>query len=154
MSAPMTRTRALTVALVALVAMLVAGGCGSKDKTTQGTASRGLDTINAGTLTIGSEIPYAPFEFGRPPFQGFDVDIVDEIAQRIGLEAKFRKAHLNTILRDLARGRFDMVASAIAINPAREKLADFSIPYFPADQSLMVKKGSSSQTVTELKGKP
>src|SRR5919206_317583 len=46
-----------------------------------------------------------------------------------------------------------MVASATTITPERAKEVDFSDPYFPADQSLMVKKGSDIKTVADLKGK-
>jgi ABC-type amino acid transport substrate-binding protein len=46
-----------------------------------------------------------------------------------------------------------MVASAATITAERKKEVDFSDPYFPADQSLMVKKGSDIKTAGDLKGK-
>jgi ABC-type amino acid transport substrate-binding protein len=63
------------------------------------------------------------------------------------------KTPFDTIFRNLAQGKFDMVASASTITAERKKEVDFSDPYFPADQSLMVKKGSDIQTVDDLKGK-
>ena len=103
---------------------------------------------------VGSDIPYPPFEFGRAPdYEGFDVDIVNEIAKRLDLEAEFVKTPFDPIFRNLAQGRFDMVASAATITPEREKTVDFSDPYFPADQSLMVKRGSDIKTVDDLAGK-
>lgn len=139
-------------ALVLVAAMLVAVGCGDDDG--GGSSGGGLDTITEGQLRVGSDIPYPPFEFGRAPdYQGFDVDIVNEIAKRLDLEARFVKTPFDPIFRNLAQSRFDMVASAATITPERERTVDFSEPYFPADQSLMVKRGSDIRTVDDLAGK-
>lgn len=138
-------------ALVLVAAMLVAAGCGDDDG---GGGGSGLNTINEGELRVGSDIPYPPFEFGRAPdYEGFDVDIVNEIAKRIDLEPKFVKTPFDPIFRNLAQGRFDMVASATTITPERERTVAFSDPYFPADQSLLVKRGSDIKTVDDLAGK-
>lgn len=139
-------------ALILVVAGLAAAGCGDDDG--GGSGGAGLGTITEGELRVGSDIPYAPFEFGRAPdYEGFDVDIVNEIAKRLDLEARFVKTPFDPIFRNLAQGRFDMVASAASITPERERTIAFSEPYFPADQSLMVKRGSDIKTVDDLAGK-
>jgi len=142
------------VAILALTAaILVAAGCGDDDGGGGG-GGAGLNTITEGELRVGSDIPYAPFEFGRAPdYEGFDVDIVNEIAKRLDLEARFVKTPFDPIFRNLAQGRFDMVASAATITPERQRTVSFSDPYFPADQSLMVKRGSDVRTVEDLAGK-
>ena len=138
-------------ALALVAAMLVAAGCGDDDG---GGGGGDLDTIAQGELRVGSDIPYAPFEFGRAPdYQGFDIDIVNEIAKRLDVEAKFVKTPFDPIFRNLAQGRFDMVASSTTITPERERTVDFSDPYFPANQSLMVKRDSDIKTVDDLAGK-
>src|SRR5687767_12120928 len=145
----MQRLRAWPVLgiLVLLAAVLVATGCGDDDSGSS-TSSGDLGLIQEGELRVGSDIPYAPFEFGRDPdYQGFDVDIVNEVAKRLDVEAQFVKTPFDPIFRNLAQGRFDLVASAATITPEREKTVNFSVPYFPADQSLMVKQGSDIKTV-------
>jgi ABC-type amino acid transport substrate-binding protein len=146
------RSRPLVAILVLLAAVLVATGCGDDDG---GSSSSGsLNTITEGKLRVGSDIPYAPFEFGRDPdYQGFDVDVVNEVAKRLKLDAEFVKTPFDPIFRNLAQGRFDMVASAATITPERKQTVDFSVPYFPADQSLMVKRGSDIKTTDDLAGK-
>jgi ABC-type amino acid transport substrate-binding protein len=141
------------IALIVLLATaLIAVGCGGDDNNKN--QGGNFTTITEGKLKVGSDIPYPPFEFGRSPdYQGFDVDVVKAIAKKLDLEAEFVKTPFDTIFRNLAQGRFDMVASASTITPEREKEVDFSDPYFPADQSLMVKKGSDIKTVDDLKGK-
>ena len=134
-------------ALMLVAATLLATGCGDDDGGGSG-GGGGLETITEGQLRVGSDIPYAPFEFGREPdYEGFDVDIVNEIAKRLDLEARFVKTPFDPIFRNLAQGRFDMVASAATITPERQRTVAFSDPYFPADQSLMVKRGSDIRTV-------
>jgi ABC-type amino acid transport substrate-binding protein len=137
--------------LVLLTAGLIASGCGGDDEGDQGS---GLQTITKGKLMVGSDIPYQPFEFGTAPnYQGFDVDVVSEVAKKLDLEAEFVKTPFDTIFRNLAQGKFDMVASATTISADREKEVDFSEPYYAADQSLMVKRGSDIKTVDDLQGK-
>jgi ABC-type amino acid transport substrate-binding protein len=147
------RGRSLLIGLLLLLAaVLVGAGCGG-DNNDNKTSTSKLDTISAGKLKVGSDIPYKPFEFGRAPnYQGFDVDVVTQVANKLGLTAQFVKTPFDTVFRNLAQGKFDMVASAATITPDREKEVDFSDPYFPADQSLMVKKGSPIKTVDDLKG--
>jgi polar amino acid transport system substrate-binding protein len=154
------RKSRLTAALVALTLLLatavLAVGCGGDNGGGGGNASSGqkFDTIKKGTLSVGSDIPYAPFEFGRPPnYKGFDVEFVNEVGKRLKLKVQFVKTPFDTIIRNLAQGKFDMVASSTTITEARKRAVDFSVPYFAADQSLMVKKGSGVATVGDLKGK-
>lgn len=102
------------------------------------------DLITPGVLTVGSDTTYPPQEFidtttGKPI--GFDVDLITAMAQKLGLKAKVVTANFDTILDDLAARRFDVVISAITINPDRLKKADF-VPYFLAGESLIVPKGN------------
>lgn len=144
------RHRAVMLAIIALATTaLVATGCGGGDNNDNGGGAAKVPK----TLTVGSDIPYTPFEFGKPPYQGLDVDVVNKVASQLGSTAKFKKTPFDTIFRDLAQGKFDMVASATTITPERKKEVDFSDSYFPADQSLMVKQGSNIKTVDDVAGK-
>src|SRR4029453_2821986 len=98
------------IALLALLAtVLVAVGCGGDDNKD---SSGKFTTITKGKLKVGSDIPYPPFEQGRSPnYEGFDVDVVNKIAGKLGLETEFIKTPFDTIFRNLAQGKFDMVAS-------------------------------------------
>jgi ABC-type amino acid transport substrate-binding protein len=129
-------------------------GCGDDDDEGGATDTAAqFDTISEGKLTVGSDIPYAPFEFGRAPnYKGFDVDLVREIGKRLELDVEFVKTPFDTIFRNLVQGKFDLVASSTTITEERKRTVDFSDPYFAADQSLMVKEGSGIATVEDLSG--
>jgi ABC-type amino acid transport substrate-binding protein len=153
------RTSHLLAALLALVAVVVlAAGCGGDDDdggagtgTTGGTSE--LQTRDPGKLILGSDIPFPPFEFGRKPdYKGFDIDLVREIATRLELDLEIQDTPFDTIFRDLAQGKFDMVASATTITEEREGAVDFANPYFAAEQSLLVREGSDIRTVEDLAG--
>jgi polar amino acid transport system substrate-binding protein len=149
-----TRTR-LAIALVAALATAgIAAGCGGGGSSTtsaSGSGSNELGVLTPGTLTIGSDIPYPPFEQGKPPdYTGFDVDLMDAIAKKLNLQPKWVDTAFGTIFADEQAGKFDIVASSTTITPARSKKVTFSKPYFDADQSLMVQKGSDLQSTSDI----
>jgi len=136
-----------------LAAGSVAAGCGGDDDD-EGARGTELETIREGSLTVGSDIPFPPFEQGRAPnYDGFDIELVREIAKRLELRPVIRDTPFDTIFRDLAQGKFDMVASATTITDERERTVDFSNPYYDAKQSLLVRQGSDVRSVEELGGK-
>jgi polar amino acid transport system substrate-binding protein len=142
-----TRIWIVAVAVAAATA-LVGAGCGGSSSTSGGGQ---YDLITSGTLTIGSDIPYPPFEQGKPPdYTGFDVELVDAIAKNLNLDTDWNDTGFGTIFADLQAGKFDFVASATTITPSRSKRVTFSDPYFDSDQSLLVQKGSSIQSTDDI----
>ena len=153
----------LVVLMTALAVMsaLVLAACGSDDDssssdsgdTSSASSSFSSELITEGTLTVGTDTPYPPFEFGKAPdYDGFDVDMVNAIAEKLELETEFQDTAFDTIFTDVAQGKFDMVASASTITPEREKVVAFSDPYYSAQQALLVPEGSDIATVEDLAG--
>ncbi|MDQ3878632.1 MAG: basic amino acid ABC transporter substrate-binding protein [Actinomycetota bacterium] len=141
-----TRSRAL-VAMLALVA-LVAAACGSNDNGTKSGSGLGSNkpapqftTLTTGELHVGSCLDYKPFEYfqgGSSEPTGFDVEMTDAIAQKLDLKVVWVKANFNTIFTAVAANKFDMVAAASTITPDRQKVVNFSDPYYNARQALTV----------------
>jgi ABC-type amino acid transport substrate-binding protein len=142
----MTRSnRWLKVVALLCGALLVLAACGEEAPETQpaggGDETEGpqFETIEEGTLLVASCLDFAPFESvenGEPV--GFDIEMSQEIGERLGLEVRFKKADFDTIFTALAGGRFDMVAAASTITEERLQTVDFSDPYFNSRQSLTV----------------
>jgi polar amino acid transport system substrate-binding protein len=154
--------------LIALLSVftLVFAACGSEEPSnepTGGDATGGADseidcsecTLTAeGHLTVGSDIPYPPFEFEEGgELTGYDVELVREIAARLGLENTdddWISTDFGTIFTQLASNRkFDIVVAAVTGyaapgTPAEEtvnertNVIDFTVPYYPSLQSLTV----------------
>lgn len=105
--------------------------------------------IFAGKLVICSDIPYPPQEFfdsnGNPI--GSDIEIGQEIAKRLGLEAQIENSVFDTIIAALSGGKCDIIISAQNITADRVKQVDM-IPYFQAGQSFVVAKGNPKNIKT------
>ena len=153
----------LLISLLALLASgLVAAGCGGDDDTTGGggtdtSASTGGDftTITDGTLLIGTDAPYPPFEIGTPndsDFSGYDVDLGKDLAERLGLTPQFQDTSFDTIFRNTAAGQFDIAIAASTITPGRQKTVNFSDPYYEAQQGLVVPEDSDIDGPEDLGG--
>ena len=154
----------------AVAASLMLAACGSSsDNATDNPGNAGaststgagasLDLITPGTLTVCSDVPYAPFEdFDKTSasgFKGFDVDIVSKIAGDLGLKLVIKDSDFNALKSGVAlkTNQCDLIASAMSIKPERQAVMDFSTPYFAADQSLLVPDGSSITSIDDLAGK-
>lgn len=135
----------LYVGMVILFALLLSA-CGSNTTTSGGgsTPTPGPDLITAGTLTVGSDTTYPPQEYidtTTNQATGFDIDLITAIAKQMGLQTKVVTTSFDTIINSLIAKRFDVVISAVTINPDRQKKVDF-VPYFNAGESLLVQAGN------------
>ena len=85
-----------------------------------------------GSLIVGQEIGYYPFEYldeeGRPA--GFDVDLAGLLAAHLKVELDLRDLDWPDLIPELRAGRLDCIISAMAWTPQRAALVDFSRPYF------------------------
>jgi ABC-type amino acid transport substrate-binding protein len=143
-----TRLAAFFAVFLLALASLVVAGCGSSDDETTGGGGGGGEP-----LTVGSDIPYPPFEQGKSPnYEGFDVELLEAVGKSIGREVEFEDTSFDTIFLDLARGKFDVVASAATITDEREKTVDFTNPYYISEQAILVKEGSDIDSVEKLAG--
>jgi ABC-type amino acid transport substrate-binding protein len=147
-----------------LVAMLAFGvaACGDDDAaadatTASGTAAADLGLREPGTLTVASDVPYAPFEYTEPGSSdaiGFDVDLVTAIAATQGIsDVEFVDQPFDGIILGIKQGRFDMSASSWTITPERAKEVLFSEPYFSAHQAILVREDSDVAALDDLKGR-
>ena len=126
------------VELVLAIALILTG-CGGGD---QGGREQ---------ITVASDISYPPFEFeknGKPV--GFDIDLMNEIAERANLQVEYQNVTFDGIIPGLGNNLYDASISAMTITKDREKKVDFSDPYFNADQSLLVRSDSPIKTVDDI----
>ena len=111
-----------------------------------------------GSLKIAMEGTYPPFNFKDQKtgaLAGYDVDVAKLVTARLGLKPEFVSTEWSAILAGLAAGRYDVIISQVGINPKREQVFDFSIPYTYSSPQLIVRKGDSARyaSLADLKGK-
>jgi polar amino acid transport system substrate-binding protein len=149
--------RRLTIGALAAAVVLLAAACREEATTGGGGGGGGatpepqVTTLEEGILTVGTDMPYAPFEYREGgEVRGFDADIINEIATRIGLETDWVDSPFDTIFTDLASGQFDVVISGATITPEREEQVNFSIPYFASLQALTVQEDSGISSFEDV----
>ena len=110
-----------------------------------------LNLMKAGTLTIGVEIGYPPFEDfandGVTPV-GYDIDFAKALGEKLGLEIVF----INTAWDGIFQGigvNYDVVISAVTITEERKETMDFSNPYIDNYQAVVV-RADSDMMVSEF----
>ena len=85
---------------------------------------------HAGVLRVGTTGDYAPFSIEKDrELAGFDVDLVSDFAQHLGVRLRFVRTSWPTLMDDLRSQRFDLAASGISVTPERSSDADFSTAY-------------------------
>ncbi len=121
-----------------------------------GEAAADLNLVSDGTLTVCSEVPYEPFEFEDPDapsgYSGFDIDLMQEIADRNGLDLTVINTGFEGLTSgaEMAAGTCDVAASAITITEERAANVDFTEPYYSAIQSLLVPVDSDISSIDDL----
>ena len=135
--------------LLAFALSLVVAACGDDEgetttttaaETTTTTEASGFELIEPGVLTIGSDVPYEPFEAFDDAGNviGFDADLMNEIASRLGLEPRWVDTDFDTIFTQLAQGNFDVVASSVTYTEERAAMVGFSDGYYNTNQAFTI----------------
>ena len=114
-----------------------------------------LQTIKEGVLSIGvDESPPPPFHMGDPAsqtFEGFEVDLTNRIAAKLGLKPLYRSELWSKIFSDLREGRLDMICTAATVTEQRKQVIDFSTPYFDTSVAIAVRRADQARSVEDLR---
>ncbi|MEV4244281.1 ABC transporter substrate-binding protein [Streptosporangium canum] len=158
--------RALAVGAMVVAGALGLSACGGGETTGASTgdgassnapaAASGPKLVSPGKLTTCTNLPYEPFQFKEgDKVVGFDVDIVDLAAKKLGLTQEIVDIDFAVIKSGaaMAAGKCDVAAAGMTITPERQANIDFSVPYFDATQALLAKKGLGVKTLEEIKAK-
>jgi L-cystine transport system substrate-binding protein len=110
----------------------------------------------AGVFKVATEGTYSPFTFhdASGALVGFDVEIAQEIAKRLGVKAQFTEGKWDGLIAGLDANRYDAVINEVTITDARKQKYDFSDPYVVTKPVLIVKSENTSiKSFADLKGK-
>lgn len=109
----------------------------------------------AQTLEVGAYPSNPPWEFKneQSEFEGFEVDLVHEIADRMGRDVNIQDLGFQALFAATSSGRIDMAISTITVTPERLENQAFTQPYYDSDLGLVT--GSDDvQSVEDLEGQP
>lgn len=152
--------REFLAAFGTVAAGAVLAGCGNSNAASTDSSSdaksdekKGMALIEDGKLTVVAELGFAPFEYmdektGEPV--GFDVDVINAVAEKMGLTASYLpNQKFDTLVPIIKQGgKADVSIAAITITDERLESVDFSEPYLDSNQAIVVAKGSSETEET------
>jgi polar amino acid transport system substrate-binding protein len=133
--------------------LLAACGAGGKEADPDH-AKEAPETEAKKVLNVGTEATFIPFEFmEKGQVAGFDVDLLQAVAEEAGYEVKIENTGWDAMLAGLQGGQLDIGMAGITITDEREKTYDFSDPYFESIGMIAFKKGTDIKSAEDLKGK-
>ncbi|MDR2343393.1 MAG: amino acid ABC transporter substrate-binding protein [Spirochaetaceae bacterium] len=111
----------------------------------------------AGELVIGIEGTYPPYTYhdaASNKLIGYDVEVAEAIAAKLGVRAKFVESRWDSLIIGLDSGLWDTVINQVGVTDARKEKYDFTIPYTYTRGVVVVRNDNDSiKTFQDLNGK-
>lgn len=141
----------LLFVLMTTTLLLVA--CGTSDAQKGENLLEEIEVENK--LVVGIEGAYPPFNFfdSDDNLIGFDVDIANEIGDRMGVEVEFKPTPWDTIIGGLEAKKFDVIISSVAPTEERKAKVDFTDSYYTTGVQIFTEEGSDIKRKEDLEGK-
>jgi len=113
--------------------------------------------VNRGAVIVANDANYPPqssVDQKTGKLVGFDVDVANAMGKILGLPVQFKNPAWETIPAGLQQGKYDVSIGSMTITPERQKVLDFTDPYYYTSGQVFVKKGGTQITgVQDLAGK-
>lgn len=167
-----------TCSIVALTGAVFIGlaGCGddgggsstsSSTPPASGTTCESADTsgddllaevCNKGTITVSTDPAYPPQSSLNPEtneYEGFDIDVATEIANRLGVDIAWEEPSWDVITSGGWNGRWDMSVGSMTVTEERAEVLNFTPAYYFTPASVAVHEDNTTITdpATDLDGK-
>ncbi|QOJ79458.1 transporter substrate-binding domain-containing protein [Infirmifilum lucidum] len=116
-----------------------------------------IDKIKArGKLVVGTSADWPPFEYvdKNGNFAGIDIEIAKRIAKALGVSLEIKDMQFSALIEAVKNGNIDMAIADITPTSEREKVVDFSFPYYFASKGVVVTlKNAQISKLEDLYGK-
>ncbi len=164
----MTKNKSKALLLLLLVSAIViaVSGCTTSPTVTPTPAPNvtatpapvNMTLLTPGTLSIATEAHYPPFEninTTTSAYEGFDIDVMNEIGKELGLNVTYTDHAFDTIITAVQAKKFDAAISAFTITPKRQEMVLFSDWYYESPgQAITVRAGETAiKNASDIVGK-
>ncbi|WP_223622145.1 transporter substrate-binding domain-containing protein [Microbacterium sp. EST19A] len=155
------RLIAVTALVLTAAALTACSGSSAPEQSGAGDdagSASDFGLVNDGVLTVATEGTYRPFSFhgdnGAGDLTGFDVEIIQAVADKLDLEVKFEETQWDAIFAGLDADRFDVIANQVTINDERTAKYLFSEAYTVSPGVIVVAEDDDSiSSFDDLDGK-
>jgi len=95
-------------------------------------------------IIVGTSADFPPFEYvdETGKIVGFDIEMVTRILENLNYTVEVKDIAFESLIPSLQAKKIDIIAAGMSITEEREEEIDFSEPYYQADLSVLIKKGS------------
>lgn len=158
----------LTIVSASVLSMGVMAGCGSSTATSGEAAaettqestspestteeSAAAESTESGDfIVMGTNAEFEPFEYRENGMEiaGFDVEIAEKVAEKLGKELKIEDMAFDSLIMALNSDKIDFIAAGMTATDERRTQVDFSDSYFKSKQMIIVKSDDTSITTAE-----
>ena len=130
------------------------------NSSSESTAAEGEDNslqkvLDNGELILGLDASFPPMGFTdeKNEIIGFDIDVAQEVCDRMGIELVKQPINWDTKEQDLDVGRIDCIWNGMSINASRQEAMNLSDPYMKNEMIFVVPADSDVKSMDDLKGK-
>jgi polar amino acid transport system substrate-binding protein len=102
---------------------------------------------------VKDDAPYLGFVDEKGNLAGFEIDLITDIAKRLGVKLELEPVKGSTRVQLLQQKRLDLLIATVSHYRSRDRVVDFTIPYLYTPQTLLVKKSSGIRSLADLAGK-
>jgi len=100
---------------------------------------------------VGVDASFPPWTWvEKGEYKGFDVEVMTAIAAIEGFKIEIRDLPWSTVITALSQGKIDILMSGLSITCERDKVIDYSAPYWSVDQAVMVREDSDLNAITAM----
>ncbi|MFL6289169.1 MAG: transporter substrate-binding domain-containing protein [Actinomycetes bacterium] len=170
----MSYRRSLSFVALAAVASIGLAACGDDGTSDSSSTTPSADSVcstadtsgndllaevcNNGTIVVSTDPKYPPQSSLNPEtgeYEGFDIDVATEIANRLGVKISWEEPSWNLITSGGWNGRFDMSVGSMTVTDERAKVLNFTPAYYftPASAAVNADNTTITDTSTDLDGK-
>ncbi len=121
---------AILVVITMIVPAILLSGCAEEKKENK--------------IIVGTSADFPPFEYTDETGKiiGFDIEMVKMLLQNLNYTVEVKDISFDSLIPSLQAKKIDIIAAGMSITEEREEVIDFSDPYYKADLSVLIKKGS------------
>lgn len=153
-------------AVVAASMLTFAAGCGSEKDSgskanSENSSSAPADdqslqkVLDSGKFVLGLDATFKPMGYtdDNDEIVGFDIDVAQEVCNRMGVELVKEGINWDTKEEDLNAGRIDCIWNGMSVDPGRAEAMNLSDPYMSNSMVFVVPADSDITSMDQLKGK-
>ena len=149
--------RIIATAFAAAILSL-ACGCGEAaqaPQTATGEDNSLQNVLDSGKFVLGLDATFKPMGYtdDNDEIVGFDIDVAQEVCNRMGVELVKQPINWDTKEEDLNAGRIDCIWNGMSVNPSRAEQMNLSDPYMKNAMVFAVPADSEAKTMADLNGK-